>query len=161
MLDLLPDLCDEFPEKVSVCTRQYLSFGKKRIFYGEVVTVKCFEDNSIVKKQVNLPGEGKVLVVDGGGSMRRALLGDMLAEAAMKNGWSGILINGCLRDAGTINSFDIGVKALGTHPIKTDKRGIGDLNVEIDFSGAVVRPGNFAYADENGILFSEENLINE
>ena len=160
MLDLLPDLCDDFPDKVSVCPTQFLSFGTKRIFYGEVVTVKCFEDNSIVKEQVNLPGENRVLVVDGGGSMRRALLGDMLAEAAMKNGWAGILIYGCLRDAGTINSFDIGVKALGTHPVKTDKRGLGDLNVEINFSGVTVKPGDFAYADENGILFASENLIN-
>lgn len=160
MLDLLPDLCDDFPDKVRVCPTQFLSFGKKHIFHGEVVTVKCFEDNSIVKEQVNQPGQGRVLVVDGGGSMRRALLGDMLAEAAMKNDWAGILIYGSLRDAGTINSFDIGVKALGTHPVKTDKRGIGDLNVAIDFAGVEVQPGDFAYADQNGILFSSENLIN-
>ncbi len=159
MLDLLPDLCDEFPNEIALVQQQWRSFGTKRIFYGEVVTVKCHEDNSLVKEQLAQPGQGKVLVVDGGGSMRRALLGDLIAESAVKNGWEGVIIYGCIRDAGTINTLNIGVKALGTNPIKTEKRGLGDLNIALELPGVVVNPGYFVYADENGVLFSEKQLV--
>lgn len=156
--DLLPDLCDEFPDEVSVFETQFNHYGQHQVFSGQAVTVKCFEDNSVVKQLVNTPGNGQVIVVDGGGSMRRALLGDMLAEAAVKNGWAGLVINGCIRDVTTINTLAIGVKALGTTPIKTDKRNIGDQDITIRFAGVDVNSGDWIYADQNGVLVSKTKL---
>lgn len=158
MKDLLPELCDQFPELVQVVEPMFGNFGGRERFGGEIVTLKAFEDNSKVREQVALPGEGKVLVVDGGASMRRAMLGDMLAEKAAKNGWAGIIINGCIRDVNAIGETDLGVQALGTHPMKTDKRGLGDLNVEVSFGGVTFRPGEYVYADNNGILVSPQKL---
>tara|TARA_R110002094_G_scaffold220036_1_gene192382 strand:- start:3758 stop:4186 length:429 start_codon:yes stop_codon:yes gene_type:complete len=134
------------------------NFGGREVFFGEIVTLKAFEDNSLVREQVALPGKGKVLVIDGGGSMRRAMLGDMLAEQAAKNGWEGMLINGCIRDVNAIGETDLGVAALGTHPMKTDKRGLGDLNVAVTFGGVTFRPGHYLYADNNGVLISPQPL---
>jgi len=156
--DLLPELCDQFPELVQVVEPMFGNFGGRETFGGEIVTLKAFEDNSLVREQVALPGEGKVLVVDGGGSMRRAMLGDMLAEKAEKNGWEGIIIYGCIRDVNAIGGLDLGVQALGTHPMKTDKRGLGDLNVDVTFGGVTFRPGEYVYADNNGVLVSPKKL---
>lgn len=156
--DLLPDLCDKFPESTQVLECQFIGFGQHQTFSGQAVTVKCFEDNSIVKSLVNSPGNGRVIVVDGGGSTRRALLGDMLAEAAVKNGWAGLVINGYIRDVATINTLAIGVKALGATPIKTDKRGLGDLNIDIRFAGVKISQGDWIYADQNGVLISKQPL---
>lgn len=161
MLDLLPDLCDDFPSQVRVCQAQFQHFGKHMLFYGEAVTVKCFEDNSVVKSLLNSPGEGKVLVVDGGGSLRKALLGDQIAAAAVENGWKGVVINGCIRDAAQINEMELGVKCLGTTPVKTDKKNIGEIDVQIDCCGAQVISGQYVYADLNGVLFSDRNLLVE
>lgn len=158
MEDLLPELCDQFPELVRVVEPMFGNFGGRETFGGEIVTIKAFEDNSLVREQVAQPGQGKVLVVDGGGSMRRAMLGDMLAEKAEKNGWEGIIIYGCIRDVNAIGGLDLGVQALGTHPMKTDKRGLGDLNVEVTFGGVTFRPGEYVYADNNGVLVSAEPL---
>ena len=157
-IDLLPDLCDQYPEHVNILECQMKSFGLQETFYGPAVTVKCFEDNSIVKELVQTEGKGQVLVVDGGGSMRRALLGDMLAEAAVKNGWKGLVINGVIRDVATINSLALGVKALGTCPIKTEKRGLGDLNIPVRIAGTTIAAGDWVYADLNGVLVSKEPL---
>jgi regulator of ribonuclease activity A len=156
--DLLPDLCDQFPELIQVVEPLFANFGGRECFGGEIVTLKAFEDNSLVREQVALPGKGKVLVIDGGGSMRRAMLGDLLAEQAASNGWEGMLINGCIRDVNAIGETDLGVAALGTHPMKTDKRGLGDLNVEVTFGGVTFRPGHFLYADNNGVLISPQPL---
>ncbi len=158
MQDLLPDLCDQFPELVQVVEPMFGNFGGREVFGGEIVTIKAFEDNSLVREQVALPGKGKVLVIDGGASMRRAMLGDMLAEKAADNGWEGIVIYGCLRDVNAIGETDIGVQALGTHPMKTDKRGLGDLNVAVTFGGVTFRPGEYIYADNNGVLVSPQAL---
>lgn len=158
MKDLLPDLCDAYPELVQVVEPMFVNYGGRVIFGGEIVTIKAYEDNSLVREQVAQPGKGKVLVVDGGASMRRAMLGDMLAEKAVENGWEGIIIYGCIRDAGAIAELDIGVQALGTHPMKTDKRGFGDLNVELSFGGVRFRPGDYVYGDDNGILVAPEAL---
>jgi regulator of ribonuclease activity A len=152
-----PDLCDEYPE-VAVVDPIFSNFGGLEAFGGEIVTVKCFEDNSVVKDQVGLPGNGRVLVVDGGGSMRNALLGDMLAEKAAENGWAGIIVYGCIRDVDVIMETGLGVQALGTHPRKTEKRGLGDLNVPVTFGGVTFRPGAFVYADNNGIIVSDRAL---
>lgn len=152
-----PDLCDAYPY-VDVVEPMFSNFGGRDSFGGQIVTIKCFEDNSLVKDQVELDGRGKVLVVDGGGSLRRALLGDMLAEKAAKNGWEGIVVYGCIRDVDVIAQTDLGVQALATHPMKTEKRGIGDLNIEVTFGGVTFTPGHYIYADNNGIIVAHEAL---
>ena len=153
-----PDLCDAYPNLVQVVEPLFSNFGGRDSFGGEIVTIKCFEDNSLVKDQVDVDGTGKVLVVDGGGSLRRALLGDMLAEKAAKNGWEGLVIYGCVRDVDALIQTNVGVQALASHPLKTDKRGIGDLNVVVSFAGVTFRPGEYVYADNNGVLVSPSPL---
>ncbi len=158
-----PDLCDQFENNEDVELRVldalFSNFGARHQFSGEVVTIKCFEDNSVVKKLVDEPGQGRVIVMDGGGSLRRAILGDMLAANAAKNGWSGLLINGCIRDCDEISGIDLGVKALNTHPMKTEKRGLGDLNVPVSFAGHTISPGDYLYSDNNGVLISNKPLL--
>jgi regulator of ribonuclease activity A len=153
-----PDLCDQYPELVQAVEPMFSNFGGRENFGGQVVTVKCFEDNSRVKELVSTPGEGRVMVVDAGGSMRRACLGDMLAEKASANGWSGIIIYGCVRDVDEIMATDIGVQALGVHPIKTDKKGIGEIDIAVTFGGVTFNSGDYVYADNNGIIVAPEKL---
>lgn len=153
-----PDLCDQYPELVRVLEPMLRNYGGRKQFGGAIVTVKCFEDNSCVKQLAGTPGEGRVLVVDGGGSMRRACLGDMLAEKASSNGWSGIIIYGCIRDVDEIRATDIGVQALGVHPVKTEKKNIGEINVPVTFGGLTFIPGEYLYADNNGVVVSAEPL---
>jgi len=153
-----PDICDDFAEQIRVLDGLFHNYGGLKSFYGKVITIKCFEDNSLVKKLVDTPGEGRVIVMDGGGSLRRAILGDMLAEKAANNGWAGLVINGCIRDCVEISNMDIGVKALNTHPMKTEKRGLGDLEVPVTFAGQTIRPGEWIYCDDNGIAISATKL---
>jgi len=155
---ITPDLCDTFPE-VQVVEPGFRNFGAIDNFGGEIVTVKCFEDNSVVKQQVDLPGFGRVMVVDGGGSKRNALLGDMLAQKAASNGWAGLIIYGSIRDADVIAKIALGVQALGTHPRKTEKHDVGNLNIAVTFGGVTFYPGHFVYADNNGIIVSEKALL--
>jgi regulator of ribonuclease activity A len=155
----IPDLCDANENDVVVLEPLFANFGGREAFGGEVVTIKCFEDNSLVKEQLGSPGNGRVLVVDGGGSLRRALMGDMIAESAVRNGWCGVVIYGAVRDVDDIAALDLGVQALGAIPLKTEKRGLGDLNVPVRFAGVDIRPGNFLYADNNGIIVSPKALI--
>ncbi len=158
MENLTPDLCDEYPDLVQVVEPLMSSFGGRIAFGGEIVTVKCFEDNSLVKEELAKPGAGKVLVVDGGASMRRALMGDMIAEGAVKNGWEGVVIYGCIRDVDIIMELDLGVQAINTVPMKTDKRGEGQLNIPVTFGGVTFTPGEFVYADNNGVIISPQAL---
>lgn len=153
-----PDLCDAYPEQIQVVEPMFSNFGGRDSFGGQIVTLKCFEDNSLVREQAAQDGKGKVLVVDGGGSLRRALLGDMLAEQAAKNGWEGMVIYGCVRDVDVLAQTDLGVQALASHPLKTDKRGLGDLDVVVSFGGVTFRPGEYVYADNNGIIVSPSPL---
>ena len=153
-----PDLCDDYPELVRVLDPIFSNFGGRERFSGPLVTGKCFEDNSVVKELVGTPGEGRVLVVDAGGSMRRACLGDMLAEQASVNGWAGLVIYGCIRDVDEIMATDIGVQALGTHPMKTDKKGVGELGISVTFAGVTFSLGDYVYADNNGIIVSSQRL---
>ncbi|MGI9553626.1 MAG: ribonuclease E activity regulator RraA [Thermodesulfobacteriota bacterium] len=153
-----PDLCDEFPDQVSVVEPLFNSYGGISTFGGEVVTIKCREDNSLVKETASKPGKGKVMVVDGGGSLRRALLGDLIAKDAVKNGWEGFIIFGCIRDVDVIGQLEIGVKALDTIPLKTEKKGIGELNIPVTFGGVTFHPGDFVYADNNGVVVTKEPL---
>ena len=153
-----PDLCDDHETIVQVADPIFSNYGGRERFGGQIVTVKCFEDNSKVKELVGVPGNGKVLVVDAGGSMRRACLGDMLAEQASKNGWAGIVMYGCIRDVDEIMVTDIGVQALGVHPMKTEKRGLGEINVPVTFAGITFKPGDYLYADNNGIIVAPQPL---
>lgn len=155
---ITPDLCDAYPEQVQVLEPMFSNFGGRDSFGGEIVTIKCFEDNSRVKEQAELEGTGKVLVVDGGGSLRHALLGDMIAERAAKNGWEGIVIYGCIRDVDVLAQTDLGVQALASHPLKSNRRGVGDVNVPVTFAGVTFRPGEFIYADNNGVIISPSAL---
>lgn len=155
----LPDLCDAFADLVAVLEPMFSDFGGVAAFGGPVVTVKCFEDNSLVAEQVALPGKGRVLVVDGGGSMRCALLGDNLAQKAAEQGWAGILVYGCVRDVEILADISVGVQALAAHPRKSVKKGVGELNVPVSFAGVTIRPGDYLYADANGVLCSPEALV--
>lgn len=155
---ILPDLCDEYADCISVLEPMLRNYGGKSSFGGSIVTLKCHEDNSLVAGQVDENGDGKVLVVDGGGSLRCGLLGDNLAEKAVSNGWQGIVIYGCIRDVDLIRKMDLGVQALATHPMKSVKRDVGLLNVPIAFGGVSFTPGQFVYADNNGLIVSSRSL---
>lgn len=152
------DLCDAFGTELSVLEPLFGNFGARREFWGEAATVRVFEDNVLVRAQLEQPGNGRVLVVDGGGSLRCALLGDQLAALAVKNGWSGVIVNGCIRDAREIATLDLGVRALNTHPRKSRKLGQGEAGVTVSFAGVTIAPGNVVYADEDGILVARAAL---
>lgn len=161
------DLCDVFvPESVDVIAQRkvaivepiFRDFGGLARFSGQVSTVKCFENNPLVRKALEEPGNGRVLVVDGGGSKRCALLGDNIAEMAYKNGWNGVIVNGCIRDSDDISRMPLGVKALTTYPLKSSKRDPGLRDVPVQFGGATFNPGDWVYADKDGILVSPEEL---
>ena len=155
-----PDLCDEFHSQLQVLEPLFQSFGGQSRFAGPIQTVKCFEDNSLVKDLANQDNPGGILVVDGGGSLRRALLGDLIAQAFVDQKWAGILINGCVRDVEILKTLPFGVKALNSIPVKTEKRGLGDLNVPVRFAGVDFKPGQWLYSDETGIVVSDTRLIN-
>ncbi|MFT7384516.1 MAG: regulator of ribonuclease activity A, partial [Urechidicola sp.] len=154
----LPDLCDAYPDRVRVLAPLLRNFGARNSFAGQIVTIKCHEDNSLVAQQVAQPGAGQVLVVDGGGSLRCGLLGDNLALKAVQNHWQGIVIFGCLRDVDLIASMDLGVQALASHPLKSVKRQVGLLNEPVTFGGVTFVPGEYLYADSNGLLVSTDAL---
>ncbi|MDI3429035.1 putative 4-hydroxy-4-methyl-2-oxoglutarate aldolase [Aeromonas sp. V90_14] len=159
MLDLLPDLCDEYGDALQVAEPLFQDFGGKVLFHGQAVTLSCYEDNSLVRELVNRPGQGRVMVIDGGGSLRRALLGDQLAIKAAEQGWEGIVIYGAVRDVGTLATLALGVKALAPCPVKTEKRGLGELDAVVSFAGVTIHPGDYVYADLNGVLVSATRLI--
>lgn len=153
------DLCDAHPDKVKIAEPiGFNDYGGTKLFSGKIHTVKCFEDNSYVRKALEADGTGKVLVVDGGGSMRCALLGDMLAELAINNKWNGIIVYGCIRDSAAIAALPLGVKALRTIPLKSNKKNIGEENITLHFAGVDFVPGEVVYCDEDGIITSAEEL---
>ena len=152
------DLSDAHPD-AQVCAPVFRDYGGKRTFYGPIATVKVFEDNALVRAMLETPGAGRVLVVDGGGSLRCALVGGMLGELALKNGWAGIVVNGCVRDTVELAAQDVGVKALATHPRKSEK-GLHSAAAErvVEFAGARFRPGAWLYADADGIVIAERAI---
>ena len=152
------DLCDEHSDTLSVAAPMFRDYGQRISFDGQITTVKCFEDNSLVREQLETQGNGRVLVVDGGGSMRCAMVGDMLAKLGADNNWSGILVYGCIRDSGVIATIDIGVKAMATHPLKSVKKGVGDVDVPVHFADTDFIPGHFLYADEDGVIVAPKAL---
>ena len=152
------DICDIHSDQLVIMHQQFKSYGKIDSFCGQISTIKCFNDNSKVREAVNSDGFNKALVVDGNASMEGALLGDILAEAAFKNNWSGIIVNGCIRDSDVIANIDIGVFALSTKPVKSVKKGIGDKNIDVGFMGVTFKPGDYIYADSDGIIISKTEL---
>lgn len=152
-----PDLCDAYPD-VDVLDPLFANFGGLEAFYGPIRTIKCFEDNSMVKQAVAEPGNGAVLVVDAGGSHRCAMLGDMLAEQAVANGWAGVVMYGCVRDVDILAALPIGVQAMGSHPRKSEKHGEGQRDIDITFAGVNIKPGQWLYADNNGIIIAQHEL---
>lgn len=165
------DLCDAHKDDASGAFRVlppvFRDFGGVRRFCGPVVTVKCFEDNSAVKAAVESVGfadtpqgrVGKVLVVDGGGSLRRALLGGNLGAAAARNGWAGVVIDGCVRDVLELAALDLGIRALASMPMPTERRGAGQQDIALQVQGVWVRPGDWLYADEDGMVLSGSRVI--
>jgi regulator of ribonuclease activity A len=151
------DLCDQHPE-VAVAAPVFRSFGGRRRFAGAIATLRCFEDNSLVRERLTEPGNGRVLVVDGAGSMRCALVGDLLGALGVKNGWAGVVVHGCVRDTAALGAMDLGVLALAAHPMKSVKRGEGERDVVVAFAGVMFRPGAWLYADEDGVIVAPSSL---
>ena len=153
------DLCDEFSEELVICELEWKSYGNKRSFSGPIRTIRVFEDNVLVKEALQTIEAGSVLVVDGGGSRKCALMGDMLGEIAQSRKLSGVIIYGCVRDSAELQQMDIGILAIGTNPLKSVKRGEGDRDVVVTFGGISWKPGNYAYCDEDGVVVCERKLV--
>lgn len=146
------DLVDDIGPEVRSCDLQFRQFGGRTEFAGPIRTVRCFQDNALLKSVLSEPGDGAVLVIDGGGSLHTALVGDLIAELARSNGWSGLIVNGAVRDAAALRGIDLGIKALGTNPRKSTKTGAGDRDVEIALGGVTFVPGEVAYSDDDGVV---------
>ncbi|WP_211977902.1 ribonuclease E activity regulator RraA [Brevibacterium sp. W7.2] len=146
------DLWDERGPELYSIALNFTDFGDKVAFSGAARTVRCFEDNALVKTVLSQPGDGAVLVIDGGGSIATALMGDMIAGLAIDNGWAGVVINGAVRDREVLSTLDIGIKALASNPRKSGKTGAGDHDVTVEFGGATIRPGAMVFADADGVV---------
>lgn len=155
---LTADLCDEFTADMQVADPVFQIYGGRRNFGGQVLTLRVFEDNALVRSTLEKPGLGRVLVVDGGASTRCALLGGNMARLAAEKGWAGVIINGCIRDRAEVDATDIGIRALSTCPRKSGKQGIGDPEVALSFAGMNVSPGDYLFADEDGIVVSAHDF---
>jgi regulator of ribonuclease activity A len=157
------DLCDDHADmledgRLAVLPPVFSSYGQHARFSGSATTLKVFEDNALVRATLEAPGNGNVLVIDGGASMRRALVGGQLGLLAQQNGWAGIVVDGCIRDTDEINACAIGVRALGAHPRKSAKLGAGQRNVGVVVQGVAIAPGDWIYADADGVLVARERL---
>ncbi|EWG13092.1 ribonuclease E activity regulator RraA [Cytobacillus firmus] len=153
------DLCDDHSQELRICQQEFKFYGKKCKFSGPISTVRVFEDNVLVKEALESIPEGSVLVVDGGGSKRCALMGDRLGEIAQSRKLAGVIIYGCVRDTVELGSLDIGILALGSNPLKSRKEGKGDSSIPVTFGGIDWKPGEYVYADEDGVIVSSEPLI--
>lgn len=152
------DLCDAAGERCQSCAMQFRQFGGRRAFAGRVRTVCCHADNALVRRALETRSPGEVLVVDGGGFLGAALLGDQLAALGVRNGWAGVVIHGAVRDSVALAQMDFGVKAIGTNPRKAEKRGLGELDITVAFGGTTFTPGHWLYCDDDGILVAAEPL---
>ncbi|SIS21501.1 ribonuclease E activity regulator RraA [Williamsia sterculiae] len=146
------DLVDEIGADVRSCDTQFTQYGGRTEFVGTVSTVRCFQDNALLKSVLGTPGEGRVLVIDGGGSLHTALIGDLIAELGRCNDWAGVVVNGAVRDSSTLRTMEFGVKALGTNPRKSTKTGDGETDVPVELGGVVFSPGDLLYSDDDGIV---------
>lgn len=163
MLFKTPDLLDQHEDQtrdgsIRVVAPLFRCYGGRTSFSGQIATLKVFEDNSLVREMLAEAGQGRVLVVDGGGSMRCALVGDQLAILANKNGWEGVVVYGCIRDSADIGQIDLGLRALNTHPLKSVKKGVGERDLAITFGGVTFRPGHWIYVDSDGVVVSDRSL---
>lgn len=156
------DLCDSHKNDSTgdfrVLPPVFKTYGGKAHFAGPAATIKCFEDNTLVKAALDTAGQGRVLVVDGGASLRRALVGGNLAAAAARNGWAGIVVDGCVRDVAELNACNVGIRALGLMPLPTEKKNQGEQDVPVTIQGVIVRPGDWVYADDDGVVVSAKPL---
>ena len=153
------DLCDAHQENCQVCTTQFRQYGGRRVFFGRIRTIECRNDNILLRRALEQPSAGEVLVVDGGGSLESALIGDIIAGLGLKNGWAGVIIFGAVRDASALRTLDFGVKALGTNPRKSAKTGAGRSDVPVQQGGAVFTPGAWVYSDDDGLLVASGPLL--
>ena len=152
-----PDLSDKYPS-VDFINLQFRNFGKQGFYSGQIETIFCPDDNSKVKEILSTPGNGRILIVDGSASTRVALMGDMIARSAEENHWAAVIINGCVRDVNELSNFNIGIFALGSVPKKSEKKDRGDIAISLEIGGVKVHSGNWAYADDNGVLVSKDPL---
>lgn len=152
------DLADREPPGMRICQPIFRQFGGLARFCGHVVTIKCFEDNSLIKSTLAEPGLGRVLVVDAGGSLGCAMLGDVIATSAVEQGWAGVILYGCVRDRRDLAAMPLGIKALATHPRKSLRRGEGQRDVPVSFAGVDFKPDDVVYCDEDGILVLDAPL---
>lgn len=153
------DLCDEFIDEIQIAEPLLNSYGGRSAFGGQVAVVKVFEDNILVKQRLQQEGRGRVLVVDGGGSTRCALMGDRVATMARKNGWTGLIINGCIRDSVEVADIPVGVLALATRPNKSNKEGRGNQDIQVAFAGVSFNTGDYVYADPDGLIVARRDLL--
>ncbi len=152
------DLYDDHESQVQTCSTQFRDFGGKTKFFGPIRTVRCYRDNQLFRALLDEPGNGAVVVVDGGGSTESALMGDIIAAKGAKNGWAGVVILGAIRDSGAVGEIDFGVKALGVNPAKSAKLGAGDIDETVSFGGVDFEPAHWIYCDEDGVLVSPHEL---
>lgn len=146
------DLFDEMGDKLQSVSLQFQNIGGHAHFSGKIRTVRCFQDNALLKSVLSTPGEGAVLVVDGNGSLETALVGDIIAALGVEHGWAGIIVNGAIRDRVAIGQLELGLKALGSNPAKSTKTGAGELDIPVTFGGVTFKPGNTVWSDEDGIV---------
>ena len=158
MNETTSDISDKLHPDVQYLEPVYKIYGAKTSFSGRIVTVKCYEDNSLVEEALKANGKESVLVIDAGGSMNCAMLGDKRAADAINNEWEGILVHGLIRDSVAINGMELGIRALGVYPLKSIKKGVGDSNLIVNFSGVIFTPGEYLYADEDGVIVVKEKL---
>ncbi|MDP4527607.1 ribonuclease E activity regulator RraA [Alkalimonas delamerensis] len=152
------ELCDLYADSIDVVEPIFSNYGGRRSFGGQVRTIKCFEDNGVIRQVLSEPGVGKVLLIDGGGSTRRALLDADLIALATSQGWEGIVCYGCVRDVDTLEDFDVGVQAINAIPVGADDKGFGDIDVPVNFAGVTFLPDDHLYADNTGIILSPDPL---
>ena len=153
------DLIDDHADKLTLVHLPFRKFGQKAFCAGPIETLSCFEDNSLLKATVSTPGQGRVLIVDGGGSTRKAIVGDVVAELARSNGWAGLILNAAIRDSIDVDALDFVVFAMGTSPVKSTKTDRGTVGGTLDIGGTTISPNQWVYADADGVLISGEKLI--
>jgi len=153
------DLCDDHASSVQVCNLEFRSYGNRKRFSGKIETVNVYEDNVLFEEALKSVPTGSVIVVNGGGSKNCALMGHRLAVIAASRGLAGVIINGCVRDAADLAEIEVGIFALGSNPLKSKKNGVGERDVNFSFGNVQWKPGEYVYADEDGVIVSEEKLI--
>lgn len=152
------DLMDKFQDELQSCEIQFNNYGGRTSFYGPCKTLKCHNDNQLVRETLKSDGKGRVLVIDGGGSTYSALVGDLLAEFGHKNKWAGIVVNGVIRDVAAMRQLDLGVKAIGSNPRRSSKEGAGEVDTPVSFGTLNIKPGDWIYCDEDGVVLAERQL---